>query len=103
MNMFVFYLYYVPMILSIISLFACRVIYCNHEYKDRYSDDIIEEPVKIYGWLYILLIALSFIPVINIGEIICLWCIFGVECHIKQSVKKWFSNLWIIKILSKQY
>ena len=102
MNMFVF-LYYIPMMLSIISLFACRLIYCNHEYKDRYSDDVIEEPVKIYGWLYMLLIVFAFIPIINMAEFICLWCVFGSEYYVKESVIKWFNNLWIVKILSKQY
>ena len=103
MTTFIFYMYYLPMILTIISLFVCRVIYCDHEWKDRYSDNIVEKPVKLYGWIYILLIMFSFIPLINIGEIICIWCIFGTEYHVKQSVKKWFNNLWIIKILSKEY
>ena len=105
MNIFVFCLYYVPIILSIISLFGCKIVYCEHEWKDRYSnsDDIIEKPVKMYGWLYMLLIMFAFIPIINMAEFICLWCVFGSEYYVKESVKKWFSNLWIIKILSKQY
>lgn len=89
--------------LSIISLFGCKIVYCEHEWKDRYSDDVIENPVRLYGWLYMLLIMFAFIPIINMAEFICLWCVFGSEYYVKEFVKKWFSNLWIIKILSKQY
>ena len=44
-----------------------------------------------------------FIPLINIIASIGWLCCWLDEGHVKDSTVKWFNNLWIVKILAKEY
>ena len=61
------------------------------------------EPIKLPGWGILISIIVMFIPILNILLSISFLCAMISENKVKSSVIKFFKNLWIVKILAKEY
>lgn len=92
--MWAFLLYYLWTIVSILTFILCKNIFV-----DKYSN----ESIKFPGWLILIFLFLCLLPLFNFCMCIVFWVIFSDEGKIKKGFKTWWNNLWLIKILSREY
>lgn len=91
--MLVFWLYYIWIIFGILS-----VLFVKTNVVDRY-----DKPITFPGWVYFLYFISLCIPLINVATSLIILQLSLEDGYIKKNTKKWFKNLWIVKILVKQY
>jgi len=93
MNLILFIAYWFWILLGIFSFFFVK--FCVVDYNDN--------KLKFAGWLILVYLIVLFIPLMNIIASIGWLCGWLDDGHVKDSTVKWFNNLWIVKILAKEY
>ena len=92
-NLVVFWSYSFWIYLDIIIYFFCKLSFVDRNNKS----------IKYPGWFIILLVLFAFIPVVNWAIGIIILAISASDYYIRDGFKKWWNNLWIIKLLVKEY
>lgn len=90
-----FFVYWFWVFFGIVSIIICRNIF-----EDKYNNGYA---IKFPGWMYLVVFIILCIPLINIVTAISVPIFYNDFGHIKKPIKKWFNNLWIVRILINEY